>query len=65
MRADDAYFNKLVRIMTTRCMTQAVYFGAGDLGEGGKEGLEEREHWGLGEGGRQETWVTCTLGLGT
>ena len=33
-RPDDAYFNKLVRIMTTRCMTQAVYFGSGDLGEG-------------------------------
>ena len=32
-------------------MTQVVYFGAGDLGEGGKEGMKERENWGLGEGG--------------
>lgn len=28
---DDPYFNKLVRILTTRCMTQAVYFCSGDL----------------------------------
>ena len=33
VRDVDPYFNKLVRIMTTRCMTQAVYFGSGDLGE--------------------------------
>ena len=26
----DAYFNKLVRIMATRCMTQAAYFGSGE-----------------------------------
>ena len=31
MRADDAYFNKLVRIMATRCMTQAAYFGSGEV----------------------------------
>jgi exosome complex exonuclease DIS3/RRP44 len=31
VRADDAYFNKLVRIMATRCMTQAAYFGSGDV----------------------------------
>lgn len=31
VRPDDPYFNKLVRIMTTRCMTQALYFGSGDL----------------------------------
>ncbi|KAJ4839032.1 Exosome complex exonuclease RRP44 A [Turnera subulata] len=28
---DDPYFNKLIRIMATRCMTQAVYFCSGDL----------------------------------
>nr|XP_016439123.1 PREDICTED: exosome complex exonuclease RRP44 homolog A-like [Nicotiana tabacum] len=28
---DDPYFNKLIRILTTRCMTQAVYFCSGDL----------------------------------
>ena len=31
MRSDDAYFNKLVRIMATRCMTQAAYFGSGEV----------------------------------
>ena len=30
MRPDDAYFNKLLRILATRCMTQAAYFGSGD-----------------------------------
>ena len=30
-RLDDAYFNKLVRIMATRCMTQAAYFGSGEV----------------------------------
>jgi exosome complex exonuclease DIS3/RRP44 len=30
VRADDPYFNKLVRIMATRCMTQAVYFSSGE-----------------------------------
>ncbi|KAL4186407.1 hypothetical protein AMTRI_Chr09g13970 [Amborella trichopoda] len=30
-QSDDPYFNKLVRILTTRCMTQAVYFCSGDL----------------------------------
>ncbi|XP_002521738.2 exosome complex exonuclease RRP44 homolog A [Ricinus communis] len=29
--SDDPYFNKLIRIMATRCMTQAVYFCSGDL----------------------------------
>ncbi|KAJ3262535.1 exosome catalytic subunit dis3 [Boothiomyces macroporosus] len=29
----DAYFNKLIRIMTTRCMMQAVYFCSGTLSE--------------------------------
>lgn len=28
---DDPYFNKLIRIMATRCMTQAVYFCSGEL----------------------------------
>uniref|UniRef100_A0A2P2KWZ0 Uncharacterized protein MANES_01G156500 n=1 Tax=Rhizophora mucronata TaxID=61149 RepID=A0A2P2KWZ0_RHIMU len=28
---DDPYFNKLIRIMATRCMSQAVYFCSGDL----------------------------------
>ncbi|XP_019177343.1 PREDICTED: exosome complex exonuclease RRP44 homolog A isoform X1 [Ipomoea nil] len=28
---DDPYFNKLIRILTTRCMTQAVYFCSGEL----------------------------------
>ncbi|XP_058098266.1 exosome complex exonuclease RRP44 homolog A [Magnolia sinica] len=28
---NDPYFNKLVRILATRCMTQAVYFCSGDL----------------------------------
>lgn len=31
VREEDGYFNKLVRIMATRCMTQAIYFGSGDL----------------------------------
>ena len=25
------YFNRLLRILTTRCMTQAVYFAAGEV----------------------------------
>ncbi|EPS71662.1 hypothetical protein M569_03096, partial [Genlisea aurea] len=29
--ANDPYFNKLIRILATRCMTQAVYFSSGDL----------------------------------
>ena len=29
VRADDPYFNKLIRIMATRCMTQAVYLSSG------------------------------------
>ena len=31
VRPTDPYFNKLVRIMATRCMTQAVYVGSGEL----------------------------------
>ncbi|XP_072963915.1 exosome complex exonuclease RRP44 homolog A [Typha angustifolia] len=38
---DDPYFNKLIRIMATRCMTQAVYFCSGDLGP------SEYYHYGL------------------
>ncbi|KAK9823835.1 hypothetical protein WJX72_005833 [[Myrmecia] bisecta] len=41
VRADDAYFNKLVRIMATRCMTQAVYFGSGECDP------PEYHHYGL------------------
>ncbi|GLC34112.1 hypothetical protein PLESTB_000838700 [Pleodorina starrii] len=40
-RPDDPYFNKLVRIMTTRCMTQAQYFGSGDVAP------SEYHHYGL------------------
>ena len=29
VREADPYFNKLIRIMATRCMTQAVYFSSG------------------------------------
>ena len=32
VRADDPYFNKLIRIMATRCMTQAVYLSSGGCG---------------------------------
>jgi exosome complex exonuclease DIS3/RRP44 len=30
---EDPYFNKLIRIMTTRCMMQAVYFCSGTMSE--------------------------------
>ncbi|KAF5828225.1 hypothetical protein DUNSADRAFT_18006 [Dunaliella salina] len=30
VRPEDPYFNKLVRILSTRCMTQALYFCSGD-----------------------------------
>jgi exosome complex exonuclease DIS3/RRP44 len=29
VRADDPYFNKLIRIMATRCMSAAQYFSSG------------------------------------
>nr|AID55111.1 exosome complex exonuclease RRP44 [Cocos nucifera] len=38
---DDPYFNKLIRILATRCMTQAVYFCSGDLSP------SEYHHYGL------------------
>ncbi len=38
---DNPYFNKLLRILTTRCMEQAVYFGSGDLCEA------DYRHYGL------------------
>ena len=39
--ADNPYFNTLLRIMTTRCMMQAVYFSSGMLDR------EEYQHYGL------------------
>ena len=41
VRADDPYFNKLIRIMATRCMTQAVYLNSGELS------VPEYYHYGL------------------
>ncbi|XP_078448448.1 ribonuclease II family protein [Wolffia australiana] len=38
---NDPYFNKLIRILATRCMTQAVYFCSGDLSR------QEFHHYGL------------------
>ncbi|KAG7636481.1 Ribonuclease II/R [Arabidopsis thaliana x Arabidopsis arenosa] len=38
---EDPYFNKLIRILATRCMTQAVYFCSGDLSP------PEYHHYGL------------------
>lgn len=38
---DNPHFNKLLRILTTRCMTQAVYFCSGEVGE------PEYLHYGL------------------
>ncbi|RDX93550.1 Exosome complex exonuclease RRP44-like A, partial [Mucuna pruriens] len=38
---DDPYFNKLIRILATRCMSQAVYFCSGDLNP------PEYHHYGL------------------
>ncbi|KAJ1971918.1 exosome catalytic subunit dis3 [Dimargaris xerosporica] len=41
VKPGDPYFNQLVRIMTTRCMMQAVYFSSGTLAE------PEFHHYGL------------------
>eukprot|EP00798_Chlamydomonas_sp_ICE-L_P031432 gene31432-6608_t len=41
VRDDDLYFNKLMRIMSTRCMTQALYFGSAEVGP------PEYYHYGL------------------
>nr|CAB3502140.1 unnamed protein product [Digitaria exilis] len=40
-KTNDPYFNKLIRILATRCMTQAVYFCSGDLT------FSEYYHYGL------------------
>jgi exosome complex exonuclease DIS3/RRP44 len=40
-RSSDPYFNKLLRIMATRCMTQAVYFASGEVAP------PEYTHYGL------------------
>jgi len=41
VRATDPYFNKLIRIMATRCMSQAAYISAGEYSE------PEYHHYGL------------------
>lgn len=38
---EDPYFNTIVRMLTTRCMEQAVYFASGDISK------EEYFHYGL------------------
>lgn len=40
-RIEDPYFNKLMRIMATRCMTQAIYFSSGEVSR------PEYYHYGL------------------
>ncbi|KAF0421110.1 exosome complex exonuclease RRP44-like protein [Gigaspora margarita] len=42
--SDDPYFNKLLRILTTRCMMQAVYFCSGTLQ------FQDFRHYGLAAG---------------
>ena len=41
VRPDDPYFNKLLRILATRCMAQAEYIASGDVGPA------EYHHYGL------------------
>lgn len=41
VKPNDPFFNKMVRIMATRCLTQAVYFRSGDVSK------EEYKHYGL------------------
>lgn len=41
VREEDPYFNKLMRIMATRCMTQAIYFSSGEVSK------PEYYHYGL------------------
>ena len=41
VRNDDPYFNKLIRILATRCMTQAIYFSSGEVSR------PEYHHYGL------------------
>ena len=36
---EKPFFNKLIRIMTTRCMSQAVYFSSGEYS------TKEYKHW--------------------
>eukprot|EP00958_Prasinococcus_capsulatus_P026105 scaffold4595_cov415-Prasinococcus_capsulatus_cf.AAC.3 len=38
---EDPFFNRLLRILATRCMTQAVYFSSGEVGR------EDFVHYGL------------------
>lgn len=41
MDDSDAYFNKLIRILTTRCLRQAQYFSSGSIPR------DEYYHFGL------------------
>jgi len=42
VRESDPYFNKLLRILATRCMTPAAYYASGTY-----ESAKERRHYGL------------------
>jgi len=42
VREADPYFNKLLRILATRCMTPAAYYASGTF-----ESAKERRHYGL------------------
>jgi len=41
VRPNDPFFNKLIRIMATRCMNQAIYFPLGEVDP------QEAFHYGL------------------